>query len=47
MFMIIVDILSRLFTNSEVPLTTISELFGMVIFIVIIYNRRRPILEKY
>jgi len=45
-FMIIVDILSRSFTNSEVPLAAISGLFGTVIFIAIIYIRRRSILES-
>ena len=45
-FMIIVDVLSRSFTNSEVPLAAISGLFGTVIFIVIIYFRRRSILES-
>ncbi len=45
-FMIIVDILSRSFTDSEVPLAAISGLFGTVIFIAIIYIRRRTILES-
>ena len=45
-FMIVVDILSRSFTNSEVPLAAISGLFGTVIFIAIIYIRRRSILES-
>ena len=45
-FMIIVDIFSRSFTNSEVPLAAISGLFGTVIFIAIIYLRRRSIIES-
>ena len=45
-FMIVVDILSRSFTNSEVPLAAISGLFGTVIFIAIIYLRRRSIIES-
>ena len=45
-FMIVVDILSRTFTDSEIPLSAITGLFGTVIFIAIIYFRRRSILES-
>lgn len=45
-FMIIVDVLSRTFTDSEIPLSAITGLFGTVIFIIIIYFRRRSILES-
>lgn len=45
-FMILVDILSRTFTDSEIPLTAITGFFGTVIFISILYLRRRSILES-
>jgi len=45
-FMIVVDILSRSFTESEIPLSAITGLFGTAIFIAIIYFRRRSILES-
>ena len=45
-FMIIVDILSRTFTDSEIPLSAITGFFGTVIFITILYFRRRSILES-
>ncbi len=45
-FMILVDIISRSFTDAEVPLAAISGLFGTVIFIGILYIRRRTILES-
>ena len=44
-FMIIVDVLSRSFTDSEIPLSAITGVFGTVVFILIIYIRRRSILE--
>lgn len=43
-FMIIVDIISRSFTDSEIPLSAVTGMFGTVIFVVIlIYNRREII----
>jgi len=45
-FMILVDIISRSFTDAEVPLAAISGLFGTVIFIGILYIKRRTILES-
>ena len=45
-FMIIVDVLSRSFTDSEIPLSAITGVFGTIVFILIIYIRRRSILES-
>ena len=45
-FMIIVDILSRSFTDSEIPLSAITGFIGTVVFIIILYVRRRTILER-
>lgn len=44
-FMIIVDILSRVFTTSEIPLSAITGLFGTIIFIIILISRRRKLYE--
>jgi len=40
-FMILVDILSRTMTDSEIPLSAVTGLFGTVIFICILLYRRR------
>ena len=40
-FMILVDILSRSFTDSEIPLSAVTGLFGTVIFVIILIIRRR------
>lgn len=45
-FMVIVDVLSRSFTDSEIPLSAITGLFGTVIFVAIIILRRRTIIES-
>jgi len=42
-YMIIVDILSRTFTASEIPLSAITGLFGTIVFIVILYMNRKKI----
>ena len=42
-FMIIVDILSRTFTDSEIPLSAITGLFGTIIFIIILAYRRKEV----
>ena len=44
-FMILVDIMSRSFTDSEIPLSAITGLFGAVIFIIIMYIKRRTIID--
>jgi iron complex transport system permease protein len=41
LFMIVVDILSRTFTPAEIPLSGITGLFGTVIFVGILFYRRR------
>lgn len=40
-FMIVVDILSRSFTNSEMPLSAVTGILGTVIFVVILIAKRR------
>ena len=40
-FMIIVDIISRSFTTSEIPLSAVTGLFGTVIFVGLIFINRR------
>lgn len=40
LFMIIVDIISRTFTKSEIPLSAITGLLGTVIFVVILLSKR-------
>lgn len=40
-FMIIVDIISRRFTTSEIPLSAVTGLFGTVIFVGLIFINRR------
>ncbi len=45
-FMIVVDILSRSFTDSEIPLSAITGFIGTIVFIIILYVRRRTILER-
>ena len=44
-FMIIADILSRCFTASEIPLSAITGFFGTVIFVVILFIRRKTFNE--
>ena len=44
-FMIITDILSRSFTDSELPLSAVTGLFGTVIFVIIIVIKRRELHE--
>lgn len=44
-FMIICDIISRLFTDSEIPISAITGLFGTLIFVIVILLQRRKINE--
>ena len=45
-FMVIADIFSRCFTSSEIPLSAVTGLFGTVIFVVILFIRRKSINEN-
>lgn len=40
-FMIVVDVLSRTFTSEEIPLSAVTGLFGTIIFIAILFTKRR------
>lgn len=40
-FMIVVDIISRSFTDSEIPLSAVTGLFGTVVFVIILIVKRR------
>ena len=44
-FMILVDILSRTFTDSEIPLSAVTGLLGTIIFVVILFIKRRKLNE--
>lgn len=44
-FMIVVDVLSRTFTDSEIPLSAITGLLGTVIFVIILFIKRRKLNE--
>lgn len=44
-FMILTDILSRSFLDSELPLSAVTGLFGTVVFVIILIIRRRDIYE--
>lgn len=44
-FMILTDISSRTFTDSEIPLSAVTGLFGTVVFVIILVIRRRDIYE--
>ena len=44
-FMILVDILSRAFTDSEIPLSAVTGLLGTVIFVIILFIKRRKLNE--
>ena len=45
-FMIIADILSRVFTAAEVPLSAVTGFFGTIVFIVLLFVRRDSIREN-
>lgn len=45
-FMIIVDILSRTFTKSEIPLSAVTGLLGTVIFVTTLISKRRDYNEN-
>ena len=42
-FMIVIDILSRSFTDSEIPLSAVTGLIGTVIFVIILVINRRKL----
>ena len=42
-FMIVVDILSRSFTNQEIPLSAVTGVIGTVIFVIILVTKRRDV----
>ncbi len=44
-FMVLVDILSRTFTDSEIPLSAVTGLIGTIIFVVILFIKRRKLNE--
>jgi len=44
-FMILCDILARSFTDSELPISAVTGLFGTVVFIAILFVRRRKLNE--
>ena len=44
-FMILTDILSRTFTDSEIPLSAVTGLFGTAVFVIILIVRRRDVYE--
>lgn len=46
-FMIIVDIISRTFTDSEIPLSAVTGLFGTIIFVCILMHKRKEISHDY
>ena len=46
-FMIIVDIISRTFTDSEIPLSAVTGLFGTLIFVIILIYKRKEISNDY
>ena len=45
-FMVLCDIISRTFTDSELPTSAVTGLFGTIIFIIILFVRRRKINER-
>ena len=44
-FMILVDVLSRTFTDSEIPLSAVTGLLGTIIFVIILIIKRRKLNE--
>lgn len=45
-FMIVADIISRCFTSSEIPLSAVTGFFGTIIFVAILFIRRKTIGEN-
>lgn len=45
-FMILADIFSRCFTSAEIPLSAVTGFFGTIIFIIILFIRRKTISER-
>lgn len=46
-FMVFVDILSRVFTASEIPVSAVTGLLGTIIFVIILIVRRKTLHENY
>lgn len=46
-FMIVVDILSRTFTNAEIPLSAITGFIGTIIFVAILIGNRKEIVNDH
>lgn len=44
-FMVIADIFSRCFTAAEIPLSAVTGFFGTIIFVVILFIRRKTVSE--
>ena len=44
-FMLLVDILSRTFTDSEIPLSAVTGILGAIIFVIILIIKRRKLNE--
>jgi iron complex transport system permease protein len=44
-FMILCDIMARTFTDSELPISAVTGLFGTIVFIAILFSRRRKLNE--
>lgn len=45
-FMILCDIMSRSFTDSELPISAVTGLFGTIVFTIILFVRRRQMNER-
>lgn len=45
-FMVVADILSRCFTSAEIPLSAVTGFFGTIIFVAILFARRKSISER-
>lgn len=44
-FMVIADMISRCFTSAEIPLSAVTGFFGTIIFVAILFVRRRTVNE--
>ena len=45
-FMVLADILSRVFTAAEIPLSAVTGFFGTIIFVLLLFVRRDTIREN-
>lgn len=45
-FMIAADIISRVFTAAEIPLSAVTGFFGTVVFVVLLFVRRNTLCEN-